>query len=223
MSDKDPTVFVVDDEEYACDSVCALARSMGVAVEAYNSGEAFIEQYDGGPGCLVVDYRMAGMNGIELQETLLSNGYHIPVIVVTAYARTVLTVRAIQNGAITLLDKPYEDDDLWQAIRKGFSIDERRRLKNQQSLELQTRLASLSDKERVILDLIVQGKPNKAMASKLDVSLRTIENRRRRVFNKLAVDTVAELVAIVLKSSDATDSSSPPALDLDQTNEDPLS
>ena len=221
MTDRGPTVYVVDDEEQARDSVCALVRSMGVAVKAFDSGEAFIENYDDGPGCLIADYRMAGMNGIELQETLIKNNCQLPVIIITAYARTPITVRAIQNGAVTLLDKPYEDDELWQAIRKGFHIDEQRRLHNQNSLEVQNRLASLSEKEREVLDLIVKGKPNKAMASQLDVSLRTIENRRRRVFAKLAVDTVAELVALVLRVSDPIGGSSASNLTSESSSNDP--
>jgi len=216
MTDTNPTVFVVDDEEHARDSVCALVRTMGVAAEAHESGETFLDRYDGRPGCLVVDYRMAGMNGLELQDALLRIGCHLPVIVVTAYARTPITVQAIQNGAVTLLDKPYQDDDLWQAIRTGITQDEQRRLKEQEITEVQARLAALSDKEHEVLDLIVSGKPNKTMASLLDVSLRTIENRRRRVFNKLSVDTVAELVTLVLRTPDSTSNGTQPNLAVDE-------
>ncbi|NOZ40474.1 MAG: response regulator transcription factor [Planctomycetes bacterium] len=199
MTRKPATVFVIDDEEPSRDSVCALVQSMQYSTRAFDSGEAFLQQYDGSAGCVVTDYRMTGMNGLELQEKLTEQGHNIPVIIVTAYARTPVTVQAIQNGAVTLLDKPYSEDDLWNAIREGLALDEQRRNAKQERAEITTRIASLNEKERQVLDMIVAGQPNKVMANKLDVSLRTIENRRRTVFSKLGTQTVAELVALVLK------------------------
>jgi len=193
------TVFVVDDEEQSRESVCALVQSMQYPAQVFKSGEDFLEQYDGGAGCLVTDYRMAGMNGLELQNTLRAQGHSIPIVVVTAFARTPVTVQAMQNGAVTMLDKPYSEDDLWGAIREGLNIDEKFREEQQQHAELKTRMASLNEKEKQVLALIVAGEPNKVMASKLDVSLRTVENRRRTVFSKLQAQTVAELVTLVLK------------------------
>lgn len=199
MNSTTSTVFVVDDEQPSRESVCALVQSMHYPTQAFDSAESFLQRYDGGAGCLVTDYRMTGMNGLELQEKLLELGYEIPVVVVTGFARTPVTVQAIQKGAVTMLDKPYSEDDLWSAIREGLVIDEQRREEKQQRADITTRLASLNDKEKQVLDLIVAGQPNKAMANKLDVSLRTIENRRRTVFSKLGAQTVAELVALVLK------------------------
>lgn len=198
MTADQATVFVVDDEQQARDSVCALVQSMNFRAKAFDSAEAFLQEYDGAAGCVVTDYRMAGLNGLELQERLSEQGHEIPVIIVTAYARTPMTVRAIKNGAITMLDKPYSEDDLWRAIREGLTLDEQRRQECSERAELTTRMASLNEKERQVLDLIVAGEPNKAMANKLDVSLRTIENRRRTVFSKLGAQTVAELVTLVL-------------------------
>ena len=98
-----------------------------------------------------------------------------------------------------MLDKPYSEDDLWSAIREGLTLDEQRRNEKLDRAEITARLESLNEKEKQVLELIVAGQPNKAMANKLDVSLRTIENRRRTVFSKLGTQTVAELVALVLK------------------------
>lgn len=199
MTLKNATVYVIDDEQSSRDSVCALVQSMHHSAQAFDSGEAFLQQYDGSAGCVVTDYRMTGMNGLELQEQLTANGQDIPVIIVTAYARTPVTVQAIQNGAVTMLDKPYSEDDLWNAIREGLTLDQQRHEAKQERAEITTRMASLNEKEKQVLDLIVAGQPNKVMANKLDVSLRTIENRRRTVFTKLDTQTVAELVALVLK------------------------
>ncbi len=193
------TVYIVDDERQSRESVRALVLSMGMQAAVFNSAEQFLELYQDEPGCVITDYRMAGLNGIELQEELSRRGCHIPVIVVTAYASTPMTVRAIQNGAVTLLDKPYDDDDLWQAVRNALATDSERRSQLQSKAQLQQRMESLTNKEREVLELMIQGKANKSMASILDVSLRTIENRRRSIFTKFEANSVAELVALVLQ------------------------
>jgi len=197
-----PTIFVVDDEQQARESVCTLVRSMGLAAISFSSGEEFLQHYDNEPGCLVSDYRMAGMNGLELQESMLRREIALPMIIVTAYARTPIIVTAIRRGAVSLLDKPYDDDDLWQAIRSALSQDTAQRKERLQHADIRRRLAKLTDKESRVLDMLLEGMPNKTMANKLDVSLRTIENRRRGVFAKMGVETVAKLVALVLAASD---------------------
>lgn len=201
MTSNSATVFVIDDELQSRESVIALVQSMNFPARGFESGEQFIQEYDGSPGCVVSDYRMAGMNGLELQQALMDQGHDIPFVIVTAYARTPVTVQAIQNGAVMMLDKPYSEDDLWGAIREGLTLDEKRRAEKLARADITSRLASLNEKEKQVLDLIVAGQPNKAMANKLDVSLRTIENRRRTVFSKLGAQTVAELVALVLRQS----------------------
>ncbi len=193
------TVFVVDDDKMARDSIIGLIQSMGTTAKEFESAEAFLDFYDGQPGCLVTDYRMPGMNGLELQETLIERGLVLPIIFVTAFACTPLTVQAIKNGAVTMLDKPFDDDTLWQAIRTALSQDEAYRDRSEAEQEAKRRLESLNQKETAVLDLLLEGSSNKAMAQALSVSLRTIENRRRKIFLKMGVDSVAELVAMVLR------------------------
>jgi FixJ family two-component response regulator len=201
----EPTVFVVDDDRQARESVCALVRSLGVRAESFSSAEEFLEAYEPHlPGCLVTDVRMFGMSGIELQQKLREDGVPIPVIVITAYARTPVTVKAMQHGALTLLEKPYEEDELWDAIRKALAIDAAGRQQFERRQELRDRLAGFSPKEREVLDAVVAGKPNKTIARELDVSIRTVENRRRDVFAKMKADSVAELVRMVIEA-DAPD------------------
>ena len=115
---REATVFVVDDDDLGRKSVCALVQSMGVNAESFASAEEFLDKYtDDRPGCVVTDLRMLGMSGVELQENLVRRGIFLPVIILTAFARTPVTVRAIRAGAVTVLDKPCDDDDLWNAIR----------------------------------------------------------------------------------------------------------
>jgi RNA polymerase sigma factor (sigma-70 family) len=198
----DPTVFVVDDDEEARVSVCALVRSMGLPTKDFPSGEEFLAFYAAYDlrGCLVTDLRMLGMSGIDLQEKLSEMGSELPVIVLTAFARTPLTVRAMRNGAVTMLDKPYHEDDLWDAICKALALEEARRESRRRSEEIRQRLERLSPSEQQVLDLVVAGKPNKVIAKRLGVSLRTVENRRREVFTKMNAQSVAELVRLVIES-----------------------
>jgi len=194
-----PTVFVVDDDQQARGSVCALVRSMGVDAESFSSAEEFLERYvEGRPGCLITDVRMLNMSGLELQEELLRRGIALPVVVLTAYARTAITVRAVKAGAVTVLEKPYQDDDLWDAIRKALAQDAAGRTEHRHRQELQRRIARLTPAQRGVMDLIVTGKPNKVIAQELDVSIRTVENRRHEVFEVMQAGSVAELVRMVI-------------------------
>jgi FixJ family two-component response regulator len=194
------TVFVVDDEQQARKSVCALVRSLGLRAEAFSSAEEFLDAYPPGcPGCLVTDIRMAGMSGLDLQDRLAERGIHLPVIVLTAFPRTRSTVRAMRSGALTLLEKPYDEEELWDAIRRALAQDAEGRAEVQRRREILVRAARLTPAERAVMNLIVQGKPNKAIAKQLDLSTRTVESRRHEVFVKMGVDSVAELVRLAIE------------------------
>ncbi len=197
-----PTVFVVDDDEHIRTSICALARSMGSPAEAFCSAEEFIENYvDGRPGCLVTDVRMPGMSGLELQEKLRELDVRLPVIVVTAYATIPLTVRAMQGGAVTLLEKPFEENELWDAIRKALAKDAEQRAAREHRRELSRRIERLTPTQREVMDLIVAGKSNKWIANELDVGIRTVESRRREVFEQMQADSLAELVRLAMEAT----------------------
>ncbi len=194
------TVFVIDDDAEALASVCALVHSMGATARPFASAEEFIGFYsDDMPGCLVTDVRMTGMSGVELQHLLRKRGIRLPVILLTAYAGTQLTVRAMQDGAVTLLDKPYDHDALWEAIVEGLKRDAELRVLSTRQREMARNFARLSPAEREVLDYVVQGLPNKVIASRLDVSIRTVENRRREVFTKMQAESVADLVRMVVE------------------------
>lgn len=141
---------------------------------------------------------MLTMSGLELQEELTSRGITLPVVVLTAYARTALTVRAVQAGAVTVLEKPYQDDDLWDAIRKALAQDAASRVERRRRQDIRRRLARLTPAQYQVMDLIVAGKPNKVIAQELDVSVRTVENRRHEVFQVMQAGSVAELVRMVI-------------------------
>ncbi|MGO8689677.1 MAG: response regulator transcription factor [Thermoguttaceae bacterium] len=196
----EPTVFVVDDDERARKSVCALVRSLGLRAEAFPSAEEFLARCTPGrPGCVVTDVRMVGMSGLDLQDKLIERGIRLPVIVLTAYPRTSSTVRAIKAGAVTLLEKPYDEEELWDAIRKALAQEAAGRAKTQRRSEIQERAAGLTPAERTVMNLIVQGQPNKIVAKQLNLSIRTVESRRHEVFTKMGVQSVAELVRLAIE------------------------
>jgi FixJ family two-component response regulator len=191
------TVFVVDDDEGARKSVCALVESMGLQTEAFASAEEFLDHYtDGRAGCLVTDLRMPGVSGVELQEHLAKRGISLPVIILTAHARTPITVRAVKTGAISVLDKPYMDDDLWDAIRAALAKDADDREKAKSEQVLRSRFQQLTPPEKDVLNLIIQGRSSKVIAKELDISVRTVANRRAEIFAKIGVTSVAELVRL---------------------------
>ena len=172
---------------------------MGVETEAFGSAEEFLGNYTGRrPACLVTDIRMLGMSGLELQERLQQLGLSMSVIVLTAFASTPTTVRAMRNGALTLMEKPSNDRELWDAIGQGLASDSQNFQLEQQINTLKLRLGSLTPKELEVLHLMIAGDPNKVIARKLDCSIRTIENHRQRVFHKMEAESLAELVRMAV-------------------------
>ena len=201
MVSQEPTVFVVDDDEGARTSVRALVRSMGIQAQTFESAEAFLEALDpDAPGCLVTDVRMLGMSGIELQEKLAADGILLPVIIITAHAETPLTVRAVKSGAVTVLEKPCRDYELYDAIRDALSKDSARRTQLAEHQAFQQKVASLTPQERQVLDLMIEGLANKVIARQMDVSVRTVENRRQRIFEKTGTQSLAELIRMFVES-----------------------
>jgi FixJ family two-component response regulator len=194
-----PVIFVVDDDDQARKAVMALIGAMGVETLGYASAEDFLAHYQGRrPACLVTDVRMLGMSGLELQEELRRRGATMPVIVLTAFASTPATVRAMKNGAVTMLEKPCRDDELWEAVRDGLAAERQTLAANVTRDDLRRRLATLSGKERDVLQYITAGDANKVVARKMGVSVRTVEIYRRGVFQKMGADSLAELVRLVV-------------------------
>ncbi|MEK6237662.1 MAG: response regulator [Planctomycetales bacterium] len=198
MSDQ-PTIFIIDDDPLVRDSTRLLVKSMGGRFQTHSSAADFLERYGGESGCVVSDVRMAGMTGLQLLETLAEQGFLIPVILITAFADIPTTVRAIQQGAVTVLRKPCADSELWEAISTGLEQEKIKRRKRTRLTELRERIATLTPGEETVMNRVVKGEMNKAIATELGVSLRTVEQRRSRVLKKMKVQSIAELVRCVLE------------------------
>jgi FixJ family two-component response regulator len=198
-----PTVHVVDDDAQARRAVQTLVQAMAVESRGYASAEEFLDAYDGSrPACLVTDVRMLGMSGLELQEELARRRLSMSVVVLTAFATTAGTVRAMRNGALTLLEKPCREDELWEAIRDALAADREALAVERAHAAIRRRFESLTPRERTVLARIAAGDSNKTIADKLSVGVRTVELHRQSVFQKMGAGSLAELVraAVVLEA-----------------------
>jgi len=195
----DPTVFVVDDDAAARESVLALVASHGMAAVGYDSAESFLRaQPVDRTGCLVLDYRMPGMTGLDLQERLKQDGVEIPVVMITAYGDVPLAVRSMRNGAVTFLGKPCRENELWESIEQALAFDAKTRRARAEKSEIQQRITTLTADEMTVLRHLVLGWPNKNIAKQLDIGLRTVELRKANILRKMKAGSLAELVRMAM-------------------------
>ncbi|HEX3350678.1 MAG TPA: response regulator FixJ [Acetobacteraceae bacterium] len=194
-----PVVHVVDDDEAVRRSLALLLVSFGYATATYESAEAFLGAIGRAkPGCLIVDIRMSGMDGLELQEDLQRRRFPMPVIVVTGHGDVGLAVRAMKAGAVDFVEKPYSDDDLLRAVTTALARFEDGRQQKLQVDAALARIAVLTPRERDVLKLLIDGRPNKVIAHELGISPRTVEIHRANVMEKLACRSLADAVRLAL-------------------------
>ena len=193
----DQTVFIVDDDPAVLRSLTALVKVVFPHVESYSSASAFLHSYKPGrTGCLVLDVAMPGMSGLELQQLLSEQRVELPIVFVTGYANVQMAVGAMQAGAVNFLEKPFREQDLWDSVHRALEMDECNRRRKDRRHLVEQRIAALSDGERQVLDLILEGKYNKEIAAELQVSIRTVEDRRARLMKKMKAGNIAELVQL---------------------------
>lgn len=195
----DPIVYVVEDEEISRSLVQALAQTIGVKCEAFDSAVAFLEHYDPQqPGCVVLDVFMPGMSGLDLQNELNRRGAVIPVIFITGHADIPSAVEAMRHGAFGYLPKPFRNAELIDNVQRALEHDRRGRESLQQVDAIHNRIMSLTRREREVLERIARGCANKVIARDLGISLRTVELYRSRLMEKMAVGSVAQLVRMLM-------------------------
>ncbi|NLE60974.1 MAG: response regulator transcription factor [Planctomycetes bacterium] len=195
----DTTVFVVDDDAAVCDSLRFLIESVGLQVRTFSSADEFLAAYTPDqPGCLVLDLRMPGMSGLELQEQLARQKCALPVIIITAHGDVPTAVRAMHAGAVDFMSKPFSDQHLLDRIHQALTKDAQARRDEAVCAGIAARVALLTPREREVMDLVVSGMPNKRIAAQLELSAKTVETHRARVMDKMQARSVAELVHMAL-------------------------
>lgn len=198
----EPTVFVVDDDEAIRKALSLLLKSVNIISETYESAQEFLDAYDPSrPGCLVLDVRMPGMSGLDLQKHLADKGITIPIVIITGHGDVPMAVEAVKMGAVEFIEKPFRDQVLLESVQKGINLDAELRVDAAERAKIAERLDQLTTREKQVMELVVAGKPNKAIASELELSQKTVEFHRAHVMEKSGANSVAELVRMALKVS----------------------
>lgn len=194
------TVFVVDDDLPMRQSLKFLLESVNLTVRLFESAQAFLDSYDPSePGCLLLDVRMPSMSGLELQEKLRSQGSRLSVIMMTAFADVPMAVRAMHQGAVDFIEKPFNEQALLECIQRALDRDAKAREENDSALVIEQRFEKLTRREREVAQLVVQGRSNKQIASSLNLSIKTVEQHRAKAMDKMDADSLAALVRMALE------------------------
>jgi len=193
------TVYIVDDDQAIRHAMELLMRSVGLDYEIFHSADDFLASHSNDrAGCLVLDIRMPGLGGLELQEKLNELGSTLPIIFITGHGDVPMAVEAMQKGAVDFIQKPFRDQELLDQVSEALKTDRERRSARDQKTEVTTRIEKLTKREREVMDLVVTGKPNKVIAYELGVSQRTVEIHRARVMEKMEARSLADLVRMQL-------------------------
>ncbi|MCR9231683.1 response regulator transcription factor [Gimesia chilikensis] len=197
---QEATVFVVDDDPAIRKSLRWLIESVGLKVQTHELASEFLESYSPDhPGCLVLDVRIPGMSGLELQEKLRERGYDIPVIIVSGYGDVPMAVRAMKAGAVDFLEKPVSDQVLLDYIQKGIERDIQNKANREQNKELVERKATLTRRENEVMKYVVSGFSSREIAEKLNVSFKTVEAHRAKIMKKMQAKSVPKLIQMELQ------------------------
>jgi two-component system response regulator FixJ len=199
MIDPRAQVFIVDDDEAVRNTLRLVLKAAGLSCVTFSSAQEFLTSYDlEQPGCVVLDVRMPGMTGMELQQILNLKGAIVPVIFISGHGDVPMAVEAMKHGAFDFVQKPVKEEDLADRVKRALEKDRANRNQLRQRDVIRERLQSLTPREREILSLVTRGKPNKVMAGDLGVSQRTVEIHRARVMEKMGAESLAQLVRMVL-------------------------
>lgn len=197
--ERKPMVFIVDDDDAVRRSLQLLLKSLNLSCVTCESADKFLSGYEHTqPGCVLLDVRMPGMSGLELQQELNRRGAIIPVIFITGHGDVPMAVEAIQQGAFDFLQKPFRDQDLIDRVQRALAGDQQQRIQLAERNQIQKRLESLTPREREVLNMVAQGKANKVVAADLGLSQRTVEIHRAHLMDKMQAASLAQLVRMTM-------------------------
>ncbi len=198
-----PTVFVVDDDAAVRDSLRWLLESVQLKVETFESAEQFLESYSiYRIGCLLLDLRMPGMSGLQLQQILVEQKFALPIIIITGHGDIPVAVRAVKNGAFDFIEKPFDNDRLVECVKAALELDKENHPKRLALDAVNARIANLTPREKQVLEFVIDNHSNKEIAAKLGVSIKTVEFHRARVMEKMHADSLLHLAQMVASTRD---------------------
>ena len=197
-----PIVFVVDDDPSALKAACYLIESFGITAVGYSSAEDFLSAYDADqPGCLVLDMRMPGVSGLDLQRRLAAMGASLPIIIISGHGDVASCAQAFRAGAIDFLEKPVSDDVLLERLKEAIAKDDQLRRAKKNNPQFFSRLAQLTPREREVMELLAQGRSMKQIAMDFGISIQTASKHRLRLLEKLGLANDIELVRSLMNNS----------------------
>lgn len=198
-SEMNNKVYIVDDDQYARESLAWLIESVNLKVKSFDSAITFLEQTNiNVSGCLILDVRMPGINGIELFEQMKNQNYNLPVIIITGHADVTMAVRAMKAGVFDFIEKPYNDSLILERIQNAIAFDESNQRQRNQINKIKNKLQSLTPREHQVLDYVISSTPNKIIADRLSISIKTVELHRSNLMNKMQATSATELVRQVM-------------------------
>lgn len=197
---EDGFICLIDDDPNVANAVAALLRHAGFAVRIYHNAMAFLADWrEDRTQCIITDLRMPTLSGLELQERLREAASLVPLVVLTGHADVRTAVRMMEGGAVSVLEKPYDPAEFLEVVARAVAQGGKVRNAQRATLTVLSRFQQLTDEERQVLELMVNGLPNKAIAVRLDISMRTVDRRRRTVMGKMGVESVSELATLVAR------------------------
>jgi len=199
-------VYVIDDAEEVRNAITLLMESVGLEVVAFSSADEFMNNYSADfEGCILLDVRMPGMSGLELQKKLNEIGNSPPIIIISGHGDIPMAVKAVQAGAINFVEKPFKDQDILDSVHRAFKVDSLRRGKNMMLESINEKIASLTAREKEVMYAIAAGKRNKMIAADLNISLSTVEAHRAHVMSKMEATSLSDLMRMVIYVENISD------------------
>ncbi len=194
-----PTVFIVDDDEQVRNALTLLMESVGLKTESFVSAQAYLDQFDADKaGCLILDVRMPGLSGLDLQARLAAEKNHPAIIVITGHGDVPMAVRAVTAGAVDFIEKPFNNQSMLDTVHKAIAQDAVQRGEISRVQDIETRYNELTPREKEVLQYVIEGKRNKVIAADMNISQSTVEAHRSKVMEKMLADTLSDLMRMAL-------------------------
>jgi FixJ family two-component response regulator len=194
-----PSVFIVDDDEQVRSALTLLMESVGLQTQSFSSAYEYLEQFDASrPGCLILDVRMPGISGLDLQARLSAEKIHPPIIIITGHGDVPMAVRAVTAGAVDFIEKPFNNQSMLDNVHRAIELDAKHRGESSRLQEVETRYNALTPREKEVLLYVIEGKRNKIIASDMSISQSTVEAHRSKVMEKMAAKSLSDLMRMAL-------------------------
>ncbi len=194
-----PIIFIIDDDEQVRNALILLMESVGLAVESYASAQDFLNNFDvAKAGCIILDVRMPGMSGLDLQARLAAEKIHPPIVIITGHGDVPMAVRAVSAGAVDFIEKPFNNQSMLDSVHKAIEVDAVRRGESSRLQDIETHYNTLTPREKEVLLSVIEGKRNKVIAYDMNISQSTVEAHRSKVMDKMSAGSLSELMRMAI-------------------------